>query len=523
MTPNTLEAFALDAAKERRLHPLSWMFVLIQQLKQFIVPLLVLLFLGRGDRNDLWSVVAICLLAAYSIWQYYTYRFRIDHDSVTIRSGLFERSLRQIPFARIHNVALHQSLLHRIFRVAEVRLESAGGIKPEAEMRVLTLDDALALEALVRRRRSERNRATAGIATPASNDRNETAERDVGEHDAGEHDAGEQLVSLSHSEVIRLGLISNRGMLVIAGLFAVLAQLNPGILTRVLRTWLQALSGYVLDFGRGHEVAAMMSLVILFVVALRLFSISLALLHYTDFNLHRHGRRLTLERGLLAKLRTSTPHGRIQTWTLHEGVLHRLFKRRTLEVSTAVLDNGSHGQPRSLRELAPIGTPALCDSLIHQLLPQVQWPVQHWQPLHALAGLRLFIPHLLWVSVLAFGASWNLGMLGAAFFACWLPWGGYLAWRHARMAGYAADDRIVAVRDGWWTRRWRFAEISKLQAVLLSQSPLDRRLGMATLLLDTAGGTGAGAPLILRYLPVAAARALQARLVHKISRQRLRW
>jgi putative membrane protein len=505
MTPNTPEAFALDAAKERRLHPLSWFFVLIQQLKQFIVPLLVLLFLGRGDRNDLWSAVAICLLGAYSIWQYYTYRFRIDHDSVTIRSGLFERSLRQIPFARIHNVALHQSLLHRIFRVAEVRLESAGGIKPEAEMRVLTYDDALALEALVRRRRSERTTVAASAAPSDSSE------------------AGEELVSLSNAEVVRLGLISNRGMLVIAGLFAVLAQLNPGILTRVLRTWLEAISGYVLDFGRGHEFAAMMSLVILFVVALRLFSISLALLHYTGFRLDRYGRRLTLERGLLARMRTSTPHRRIQTWTLHEGVLHRLFKRRTLEVSTAVLDNGSHGQPRSLRELAPIGTPALCDSLIHRLLPQVQWPIQNWQQLHPLAGVRLFIPHLLWVLVLSFGAYWNLGILGVAFFACWLPWGGYLAWRHARMAGYAVDNMIVAVRDGWWTRRWRFAEISKLQAVLLSQSPLDRKMGMATLLLDTAGGTGSGAPLLLRYLPVADARALQARLVHRISRQRLRW
>jgi putative membrane protein len=504
---STPEALALDAAEERRLHPLSWFFVLIQQLKQFIVPLLVLLFLGRGDRNDLWSMVFICLLAAYSIWQYYTYRFRIDRDSLTIRSGLLERSLRQIPFARIHNVALHQSLLHRIFKVAEVRLESAGGIKPEAEMRVLTLEDALALEALVRRRRSE---TSSTDSTAASTQHTEA-------------DAGEMLVQLSTSEVIRLGLISNRGMLVIAGAFAVLGQISPGLLTKVLRAWLQTLSGYVLDFGRGHEIAAMFSLVVLFVVALRVFSVSLALLHYTGFRLERHGRRLTLERGLLARLRTSTPHRRIQTWTLHEGVLHRVFKRRTLEVSTAVLDNGSHGQPRSLRELAPIGTPALCDSLIHRLLPQAQWPIQRWQPLHRYAGWRLLIPHVLWVLPLSAAGYWNLGVLGAAFVACWLPWGGYLAWRHARMAGYAVDETIVAVRDGWWTRRWRFAEISKLQAVLVKQSPLDRRMGMATLFLDTAGGTGLGAPLVLRYLPEAEARDLQARLVHRISRQRLRW
>jgi putative membrane protein len=331
------------------------------------------------------------------------------------------------------------------------------------------------------------------------------------------------MVRLSVAEVVRLGLISNRGMLVVAGAFAVLAQLSPGNLTQLLRTWLRALSGYVLDYGRGHEIAAMVSLVVLFVVMLRVFSVSLALLHYTGFRLERHGRRLTLERGLLARLRTSTPHRRIQTWTLHEGVLHRLFKRRTLEVSTAVLDNGSHGQPRTLRELAPIGTPTLCDSLIHRLLPGVQWPVRAWRPLHRHAGWRLFIPHGLWVMALSAGASWNLGLLGAAFVACWLPWGGYLAWRHARMAGYAVDDTIVAVRDGWWTRRWRFAEIGKLQAVLLSQSPLDRKLGMATLFIDTAGGTGLGAPLVLRYMPEADARALQARLVHKISRQRLRW
>ena len=45
--------------QEHRLHPLSWLFVLLAQLKQFILPLLVLLFAGRGDRNDLWGLLAI--------------------------------------------------------------------------------------------------------------------------------------------------------------------------------------------------------------------------------------------------------------------------------------------------------------------------------------------------------------------------------------------------------------------------------------------------------------------------------
>ena len=141
---------AADA--ERRLHPMSWLFVLLQQLKQFVVPLVALLFFGRGDRNELWPLIGVGVLVVVSVWRYFTYRFGVVGDALVVRSGLLERSLRVIPFARIHNVALQQSVLHRVFGVAEVRLESAGGQKPEAEMRVLKLADALALEALVRRR-----------------------------------------------------------------------------------------------------------------------------------------------------------------------------------------------------------------------------------------------------------------------------------------------------------------------------------------------------------------------------------
>ena len=43
-------------------------------------------------------------------------------------------------------------------------------------------------------------------------------------------------------------------------------------------------------------------------------------------------------RGLLARLRTSVARRRIQAWTLHEGVLHRWFGRRSLRIDTAVAE-----------------------------------------------------------------------------------------------------------------------------------------------------------------------------------------
>jgi putative membrane protein len=502
--PSSLATPLDDASPERRLHPMSWLFVLIQQLRQFIIPIIVLFAFGRGDRNDLWGLVAICVLAVISIWQYYTYRFRIGSDSLQIRSGLLERSLRQIPFARIQNVALRQTVLHRIFGVAEVRLESAGGIKPEAEMRVLTLADALALEALVRRRRGE---ARTGAAAA----------------DPGAAEEGVVLLRLSAADIIRAGLISNRGMVVVGGAFAALAQFSRDLFSEIIESWVRGLFGVVEDYGRGHEAAAVLAMILLFLALVRLFSIALAFLQYHGFRLEEHGRRLTLERGLLSRARTSTPRRRIQSWTLREGMLHRLFGRRSLEVSTAVLENGSDGQPRSLREIAPVATPERCDALIRHLAPQVQWPPTAWHPLHRATFWRLAVPQWLVTLAIAVPAGLKFGIWGAVLVCLWLPWAGYIAWQHARHAGYSVDARMVAVRGGWWTRTWRFAEIGKLQAIRFSQSPLDRMLGTATLLLDTAGGSAVGDPLRLRYIPTAEARTLDARLADAIAGSTMRW
>jgi putative membrane protein len=502
--PDALSAAEAAAPIERRLHPMSWLFVLIQQLKQFIVPIVVLFLFGRGDRNDLWGLVAICIIGAISLWQYYTYRYSIGVDSLQVRSGLLQRSLRQIPFARIHNVGLHQTLLHRIFGVAEVRLESAGGIKPEAEMRVLKLDDALALEALVRRRHG------AGIVDATGAQETRT-------------DAGDVLHTLSYAEVVRVGLISNRGMLVIGGALAALSQFSPDLISGVLRTLAYGMFGVVETYGRGHEVMAVVTMIAGFVLLVRLFSVIIALLQYSGFRLEEHGRRLTLERGLLTRIRTSTPRRRIQSWTLREGMLHRLFRRRTLEVSTAVLDNGSQGQPRSLREIAPVALPERCDELIRRLAPRIRWPIVEWRPLHSLTGWRLFIPRLLSTLPFALLGWYKFGVLGATLVALWVPWAAYISWQDARHAGYAIDDTLIAIRSGWWNRKWRFAEIDKLQAIRVGQSPLERRLGMATLLLDIAGGNAMGEPLRLRFLPAADAYALHARLGRVIARSTLRW
>ncbi|KTF29474.1 membrane protein, partial [Xanthomonas vesicatoria] len=250
---------------------------------------------------------------------------------------------RDIPFARIHNVVVHQSLLHRLAGVAEVRLESAGGHKPEAEMRVLRLDQALALEDLIRRRAHHVDAAHSDVAVVQADDRT-------------------TLLRLRLGEVIRLGLISNRGMVVVAASFGVIYQMIPRrVASSFIETNGELAYRYVSQVHPGAAVTTILVALaaVAVLLAMRALSVALAVAQYHGFHLSESERRLTVERGLLTRIRSSVALRRIQSWTVYESRLHRLFGRRQLRVDTAVASAGDN-HDSALKELAPIAEPQRC-------------------------------------------------------------------------------------------------------------------------------------------------------------------
>src|SRR5690606_23590401 len=258
------------------------------------LPILVaLLFSGRsgGNAYEWWALVGVAVLAVGSVVHYFTYRYRVEERSLVVRSGLLQRHLREIPFARIQNVALHQTLLHRLFDVAEVRLESAGGHKPEAQMKVLKLQDAMALEALVRRRGGAA--APAGDAEAAGAAAQGAAEAPV-----------RTLLALPLAEVLRLGLVTNRGLLVLGGGLAAASQVDSRIVGNLLEYWGESMFGWAEShhFALSDYLLAAGSLVVAFMLLMRLLSVLLALLQFFGFLLVGQGRRPAVASRLVERL-----------------------------------------------------------------------------------------------------------------------------------------------------------------------------------------------------------------------------
>jgi putative membrane protein len=122
------------------------------------------------------------------------------------------------------------------------------------------------------------------------------------------------------------------------------------------------------------------------------------------------------------------------------------------------------------------------------------------------------------VLLAATGLTWLYGGIGLLLLAL-VPLLIVRARAHARYGGYAETGHAVVVRTGWLSRNWGLVEIDKLQSIRLTQSPLDRRHGMATIWFDTAGAGAAEGVLRVSHLAVGTARQLYDRLASTLDRQ----
>jgi len=482
---------ALQAAATQRLHPLSWLFILLQQLRNFALPILLLLVSGRGEQNpaELAGLAGAGVLAVMAVWQYFTYRYGFVGRALVIRSGLLERNLRLIPFDRVQNISLHQNLLHRLFGVAEVRLESAGGGvgETEARMQVLRLAQAHALEALVR-------------ANPVRNGNDDEVTPEP---------PAVRWLHLPTRELVRLGLISNRGMLVVAAALGLLSQAGERVLGGA--------SDAVVDAGRqglalaeGWQPGPLawtlggIALLLVLLALVRLLSVLLAILQFHDFQLWAGQRELRVERGLFSRMRSHLPKRRIQAYSLRESLLHRWFGRQSLRVDRASIEIPGE---TSLRDLVPLAPPATMTAVLGHLLPAAAWPPGRWNGLHPRAWWRVFAPTAVGLLVLTAAliawrgpeAGWLLLLLPVLALRAVL-WARYSAW--------SLEQGVFTFRQGWLDRHWRFVETGKIHVVALRETPFDRHHGMASVQIDTQGASPLEPALFVPYLPVVEARAL---------------
>jgi putative membrane protein len=503
---------APEEGEVRRLHPTSLIFSIGAQAKSLLLPgLVVLFFAARGDRGQIWLMLLFVPAVVAALFRYWSYRYRFDLEELVIREGIVFRNERHIPYARIQNIDLVQNPLHRLFGVAEIRLETAGGQKPEAVMRVLSLD-------AVERMRSHVFVEGPGRASPAPAADGTTAV-----------DPGPATPRLVHGmngrDVLLFGLISNKGMVVVAAALGVFWQLD------LWERWASSLSRESLERYEHLLPRESLFTTVLFVLAalvallvgMRLLSVLWAFGKFHGFRLTRRGDDLRAEYGLLPHVSKTIPRQRIQLLSMREGFLHRRCGRVAVQVETAGSAGEEQGPSSDRLWLAPLIRRQNVASLLHEAIPELDLDAVRWEPVSSGARGRIF-RRLIYVTMLATaGAVAGLGVWGLVLPLPLVP----IAWLHAKLwvahAAYALTSGAVLFRSGWWNRRLSIARFGKIQSLERAESPFDRRHGMASLHVDTAGASRVGHAVDIPYLDGAVASRVMNRLYDEAGRTAFRW
>ncbi len=447
-----------------------------------------LAYIGKADWLTVLGIAvvggAVALLWTWFTWRHH--RYGVGADEIVIEKGFIGHSRRSIPFERVQDVDIEQGPLHRLFKLATVRIETGGGAKDEGVLDSVTLAEADRLRAAVRQwRAGERTtvEAEGETALPV--------------------EQGRLLFAMALPRVLAAG-VYNFSLVYFAGLYAVLQSLDGYLPFDVNdpRVWFGLVEH---NYSNTLAIEAGLALIPLAVLVGLLFGIARTLLRDYGFKLWVEGERFRRQRGLLTRTEVVLPKRRVQLARIKTGPIRRRFGWFELFFQTlsAGTDGGGH------QAAAPLAQQAELAEILAEQSPLRLPEPEELAMVSTRHFVRMALRHLS-VPAFLFTAATIAWAPGALLFLS-LPLFLVVPLFARRFHRYGLSGNLLFVRRGVIRQQLWIVPVAKIQSLTIRQSWLQRMLGVASLTIDTAGAPKAGGPHIAD-LRERRARALLAEL-----------
>jgi putative membrane protein len=455
------------AEPPRRLHPLTLLFAALDEGQAFALPaILGGAWAADGHMARMLGWIVILLVVPSVLWavaEYLRFRYVVTGASLVVDSGVWRREHRVIPLARIQNIDLRRNLLQRMLGVAEFHVETAGGESSEAALSVLGIRDAEALR-------------TQLLALRAGAEESQIPRRSP-------------VAKLSTWDLLLAGATANEAGVIAAVLIGAVELAYEFRITLPL----PGLDWRALIFEQSTAELVTGAAVVLFVLLLLGwgFSVLGAVLNYSGFTLERTGSELHKRYGSLVRREATVPLERVQVIRVEESLLRRPLGLVALKIETAATAPGG-GQHRGVEAFVPLAQASDAGRLVAEVFSALDYdalgfqPVNPWARRHAFGRYAFVLLVISAALVAMIGAEglWGLASLPVAYAAAHL---------HYRSLGYTISEGFLVARGGWLNRITWVVPLRKVQTLHESATLLQRRHGLASLVVDTAAG-GARVP-----------------------------
>ena len=505
-----------DGLRWQRTSPLAAVYFLgkiykaiAQNAVQSLAPLAAFLVAYQGDLASKATLAIggfLIVTTSIAILRFWFFRFHIGKESILIRDGVIRKTQLDIKFDRIQAINTQQTLLFRLFGLTTVRLDTAGSSGQEGALPGIHLSLADSLKDTLGKR---------GISGQASEPADEARTSD----DPSAPTA-RTLLTLRFGDVVKAGLASSRSLIFLAFLGPLIEPITENIEARIDESEVASAFIQVGDVGFAEGLAVIALLAFAVFLLLMLISVVGAFLRYHRFELQFDGERFFSQGGLLTRHEHAMQMRKIQSLHVKQNIVHRLFGKLSMHARQAASGRKNAAKNFIIPLVDPAQLPALAGAAFGNefrdagLAPRADsFQRVSWYYLRSRTLLTGLLPALVVVGIFALPFGWN-----ALWFLLWVPVAAFFGWLRFRRLGYCLTTDGVAVRTGMIGTRVVAHLLRKVQRVNVSQSPFQRRKGLATLRLFLASGS-----VRIPFIAVTDAFRLRDYILYKVESSDLAW
>ncbi len=410
----------------------------------------------------LFAFIAMLAGLAIALLVWWRFSYTVGAGEIVIEKGVLHRQRRVIPFDRVQDISIEQPLLARLFGTARVKIETGGAGADEGSLDMIGLADARLLRDHIKR----------GQAAPV----------------AEETEAAEPVLFEMRLGRLLLSGLFNFSLVFLAAIVAGLQYLDQFDLV----DWEQVIAAEQKGAAAGlvtiRTTLILIGLVLLLGVAAGVIR---TVARDFGFRLTRTEAGLRRRRGLLTLSEIVIPLRRTQVALIESGPVGRLLGWHALSFQTLGADRKEGG----VQVAAPFARiEALLPILAEAGFPPPP-PRAEFRGLPRRGLLRRVLAWL--VLALAAGIAASIVLPEAGFGVAALLVLALLAVLRWRKHTYLVGERALFVSRGLLKRRLWIIPFEKTQTISTSRGPVQRRLRLASLLVDTAGASAIRAPEIV--------------------------
>ncbi len=462
-----------------------------------IWPVIIVLFLGKSDPEDEESyflvgmiVLAIVVMIISLINYFYTYFF-VQEDALQLRKGVFSRKSINIPFERIQTINFEQNLIHSMFDVVSLKIDTAGSDQTEFEFYALSKSKANALRNLILEQKSD------------------DKTRDFKLQENLPEMTEDNIFSLSPKRLMKVGLSQNHLrsigiiMLFFFWIFEKLQEAGVAI---------EEYQGKIPQEDFSFEIILFTA--IFFLTISVLISIFRTIFKYFNLRFIRTDNGFKIISGLMTRRELAASDQKIQVILWTDNLLKKHLKYVDLTLKQA--------SSEQIMQADTIKVPGVSMLEVHHVMEKLYPAFDLNRVIPKKVSIKYFERFATIISVFGliltgfciYLSKWHY-LIVVFFILIILMISRYLQFKKL---SYDLNLDMLYLSGGAWGNKTTLLPIYKIQGVRMNQSPYQRKHSLASLSCFTASGT-VKIPYISHYEAI----ALMNQILFKVESSKKRW